>query len=282
MAHLNSDYRTKQMAIRKRRFKRRKLTTNISSKLVGQIGQETKSLLERRFKALAIDFDSLDKTNFNPFLLLITAPVYNLFSPFEIAERLQLGKAYHGDDTAFGRFGEEKLLPLFGVTECPEKGKKADWEPVDCQVQVDGKRYIMSIKSGPWTMNQSHANAMIEKFPQIHQQTGDPIMIGIMYGRYENLNNKPALVEQHLGNPEWFDFLVGRDFWEFISGVRDIHKHIFGAIRTAQMEFAKEHSDETFQEKLVSNRLKIAASLRKAFDVMEEEDFWETLFNNMF
>jgi len=250
--------------------------------LLDAICHETKSLLERRFQQLAVNFDAIEKTNFNPFLLLITAPVYNLFSPFEVAERLQLGKAYHGDDTAFGRFGEERLLPLFGVDECPEKGSSPQWEPVDCQIEVEGRHYIMSIKSGPWTMNQAHANAMIEKFPKIHEETGDPILIGIMYGRYENLSNKPHLVDQELGEPDWFDFLVGRDFWEFISGIRNVHKHIFQAIRRAQMEFAQEHQDETFHERLVSNRLKIAASLRKAFDVMEEEDFWETLFNNMF
>ena len=62
-------------------------------------------------------------------MLLITSSVYNLFSPFEVAERFQMGKAYHGDDTAFGRFGEEKLLPLFGVTACPEKGNDPAWDP---------------------------------------------------------------------------------------------------------------------------------------------------------
>lgn len=269
--------------MRDRRFQRRRLRAKAPKGLVRRIAEETKQLLERRFQTLAVDFDSITKTNFNPFLLLITAPVYNLYSPFEIAERLQLGKAYHGDDTAFGRYGEERLLPLFGVEKCPEKEKNAAlWEPVDNQVVVDGTRYIMSIKSGPWTMNQSHANAMIEKFPAVHEQTGDPIMIGIMYGRYENLNNKPALVEGELGSPDWFDYLVGRDFWEFVSGIKNVHHVIFDAIRQAQREFAEEHKDETFHEKLVSNRLKVAASLRKAFAVMEEEDFWETLFNNMF
>lgn len=50
----------------------------------------------------------------------------------------------------------------------------------------------------------------------------------------------------------------------------------------AQRKLGERHRDETFQEKLVSNRLKIAASLRKSFDVDADEDFLETLFNNMF
>lgn len=70
---------------------------------------ETHAFLERRFRKPATDFDDISKTNFNPFLLLITAPAYNTFSPFEVAERLQLGKAFHGDDTAFGRMAEENI-----------------------------------------------------------------------------------------------------------------------------------------------------------------------------
>lgn len=269
--------------MRARRFQREELDDKLPPDVFAGIVRETTALLERRFNSLAIGFDNLAQTNFNPFLLLITAPVYNIFSPFEVAERRQLGKAFHGDDTAFGRFGEEKLLPQFGASPIPEKLQHgARWEPVDNQIEIGGRRFLFSIKSGPWTMNQSHANAMIEKLPQIHADCDCPIVLGIMYGRYNQLNNKPLLVDSRLGGPDWFDYLVGRDFWEFVSGVKDVHKEIYRAIREAQLQFANAHRDETFQEKLVGNRIKIAASIRKEFNVAEEADFWETLFNNMF
>lgn len=227
------------------------------------------------------------QSNFNPFLLLITAPVYNIFSPYEVAERLQLGSAFHGDDTAFGRFAEEKILPLFGATLPIEKNKadkklSALWEPVDRRMVIEGVTYLMSIKAGPWTMNQSHAHHMIEKFPAIRGTSEARCMIGITYGRYADLNNKPSLVDKGLGEPDWFDYLVGRDFWEFASGVKDVHVHIFRAIREAQARFAARHKDETFHEKLIRNRLAVAASLRKKFDLDKEDDFWETLFNHAF
>ena len=57
---------------------------------------------------------------------------------------------------------------------------------------------------------------------------------------------------------------------------------MFQAIRRAQKRFSDEHSDETFNERLVGNRLKIAASLRKQFNVRDDDDFWGTLFNAMF
>jgi hypothetical protein len=274
-------------ALRPRKFRRASLQAKLARGLAKKFEDETFAFLQRRFETLANDFDDISKTNFNPFLLLITAPVYNIFSPFEVAERLQLAKAFHGDDTAFGRMAEEKFLNILGATSPPEK-RSADsavrglWSPIDLHAVIDGQRYLMSIKAGPWTMNQSHAGEMISKFARLHGETGANIIIGITYGRYRNLNNKPSLVQRGLGNPNWYDFLVGKDLWEFVSGVRGVHREIFVAIRKAQKRFARHHSDETFSERLVGNRLKIASSLRKKFSLLEEEDFWGTLFNSMF
>lgn len=274
-------------AERPRRFKRSTLAATLAPELKERIVQETYAFLKRRFETLAVDFDDISKTNFNPFLLLITAPVYNIFSPFEVAERLQLGKAFHGDDTAFGRLAEEKFLSIFGAEVPPLKrtgtsAQRQEWSPIDLQIQVEGNLYLLSVKAGPWTMNQSHANEMTARFPSLQATTGARLIVGITYGRYKNLNNKPYLVARNLGEPLWYDYLVGKDLWEFVSGVKDVHKEIFAAIRLAQRKFADEHADETFSEKLVGNRLKIAASLRKAFNVRDDEDFWSTMFNAAF
>lgn len=274
------------MSIRPRRFKRAHLADELPDGIYDAIVRETDKLLERRLKK-AKKIASIEQANFNPFLLLITAPVYNIFSPYEVAERLQLGSAFHGDDTSFGRFAEEKILPLFGATLPPQKNKKdkvlsAVWEPIDRAMQIEGHTYLMSIKAGPWTMNQAHTHGMVDKFPLIHESTGARCIIGITYGRYVDLNNKPLLVDSRLESPPWFDYLVGRDFWEFVSGVKNVHVHIFKAIREAQAVFAKRHRDETFHERLIQNRLAVAASLRKMFDLDKEDDFWETLFNNAF
>lgn len=271
--------------LRPRRFRRSKLVRGVPRSTMDQLVQETEDFLERRYNKLAKYFDDISKTNFNPFLVLITSPIYNIFSPLEVAERLQLAKAFHGDDTAFGRMVEEKYLPVFGASvpaEKKENKKKLAWTPIDIQIEVEGRRFLISVKSGPWTMNQEHANAMVNKFPNIHQESNANILIGITYGRYEHLNNKPMVVENGLGSPEWFDYLVGRDFWEFVSGISNVHVEIFRAIRTAQKKFLDRHKDETFHEKILSNRIKIAASLRKKFDVETDKDFWETLFRNAF
>jgi hypothetical protein len=273
--------------LRARRFSRAALADGLSDAQRQALEDETYNFLNRRFRELAERFNDISKTNFNPFLLLITAPVYNIYSPFEVAERLQLGKAYHGDDTAFGRMAEEKYLRIFGAAP-PQEKKSADdetrtrWSAIDLEQTIDGQRTLMSIKAGPWTMNQSHAAEMVRHFNDLHEETGARILIGITYGRYRNLNNKPALVDRGLGSPDWFDFFVGKDFWEYATGVRDVHKHMFKAIRIAQKKFSDEHADQTFSERLIANRLAIASSLRRSFSVRDDEDFWGTLFNAMF
>ena len=274
-------------ALRPRKFKRQILAETLDEPLRERFVQETFDFLNRRFDQLAVRFDDISKTNFNPFLLLITAPVYNIFSPLEVAERLQLGKAFHGDDTAFGKLAEDKFLTILGASSPPQKRStdstiRNRWSSIDLQSTIDGQLYLMSIKAGPWTMNQSHANEMIRHFNELREETGAKIIIGITYGRYRNLNNKPLVVQRGLDNPDWYDFLVGKDLWEFVSGVKNVHKEIFKAVRIAQRRFALEHSDETFSEKLIANRLKISSSLRKQFKVAADDDFWGTLFNSMF
>jgi hypothetical protein len=273
--------------LRPRRFSRAALLDALPEPQRQRLEEETYQFLKRRFRELAEQFDDISKTNFNPFLLLITAPVYNIYSPYEVAERLQLGKAFHGDDTAFGRMAEEKYLNIFGARPPMEKSSedpavRRRWSPIDLELTIDGQRNLMSIKAGPWTMNQSHASEMIRSFKQLHEETGAKILIGITYGRYKNLNNKPALVERELGTPDWFDFFVGKDFWEYATGVRNVHLDMFAAIRIAQKRFADEYADRTFSERLIENRLSIASSLRKSFSVRDDEDFWGTLFNAMF
>ena len=248
-----------------------------------EIVDETDQLLERRLKKARelVDAKSSD-VNLNPFLMLALAPAYNIFSPFEAAEYLQNSKLHHGDATAFGKFIEDKILPPFGVSRPAEKDEDPHlYSPIDVETTVDGKRYLLSLKSGPWTMNQAHANEMINRFPEIHDRTGDSLIIGIVYGTRERLNNKPQLVER--GTGDYTHTLIGHEFWEFVTGVRDAHKEIFRAIRAAQGKFSDRHGGQTFYEQMIEARLALASSFRHAFDLEgEEAEMWEKIFEGSF
>lgn len=144
-----------------------------------------------------------------------------------------------------------------------------------------GKRYLASYKSGPWTMNQAHANEMINRFPEIHRKSGCPLIIGIFYGRRESVNNKPGLVMSRTG--PYVHTLVGQNLWEFVTGVQNAHLEVFRAIRKAQAEFALDHGGKTIFEHLIESRLKLAESFRAAFGLVGAgEDMWEQIFKGSF
>jgi hypothetical protein len=243
----------------------------------------TLELLERRLaKVQSMRSVDSNDVNINPFLMLAMAPAYNIYSPLEAAEYAQMTKMHHGDATAFGRFVEDNVFPIFGVSDPPEKKQAPTlYSAIDKEITVDGVRYLMTLKSGPWTMNQSHANEMINTFPDIHQKLGVDLIIGIYYGTAARLNNKPALVQAQTGS--FVHVLVGKELWEFVTGVRNAHKEIFRATLDAQAEFAELHGGKTFAEHLMEARLQLAESFREAFGAVESGDaMWEQIFEGAF
>lgn len=264
-------------------LRRTSLQTEMEPELYERIVTHSLALIERRFASMQALRDVANaNVNLNPFLMLAMAPAYNIFSPFEAAEYLQWSKMPHGDATAFGKFVEGQIFPLFGVTSPQEKSAdSALFSPVDAEITVDGIRYLATWKSGPWTMNQSHANEMSANFPTIHEQTGCPVILGIFYGTVERLNNKPALVRANTG--DYFHVLVGKDLWEFVTGVKDAHLHVLKAIRDAQGRFAVAHGGKTFYEHMIESRLALSDSFRKAFELTgEDDDMWEMIFRKSF
>jgi hypothetical protein len=224
--------------------------------------------------------------------MLAMAPAYNIFSPYEAAEYAQNAKLPHGDATAFGKFVEDGVFPIFGAGWAPEKyhrvkapsASEADstlFSAIDGEITVNDTRYLITYKSGPWTMNQSHAHEMIANFPTIHERTGCDIIIAITYGTKLRLNNKPTLVQR--GTGPYVHTLVGKDLWDFMTGVNDAHMAILEAIREAQREFAIAHGGKTFFEHLVAARLELAESFRKAFNLNGAgDDMWEQIFKGSF
>jgi Type II restriction endonuclease EcoO109I len=250
-----------------------------------KVVEATRGLLDRRFAVAKrlVDVASKD-VNVNPFLMLAMAPAYNIYSPYEVAEYAQNAKLPHGDSTAFGKFVEVNIFSIFGSKEPDEKhdvATKAMFSPIDADLTVEGTRYFLSYKSGPWTMNQSHASEMRHRFPEIKELTGCDVIIGIFYGRRDRLNNKPALVRRNTG--PYVHTLVGQELWEFVTGVKDAHLWVFKAIRVAQREFAIAHGGKTFFEHLIEARLKLAESFRDAFKLVgAEDDMWEQIFKGSF
>jgi hypothetical protein len=248
-----------------------------------RVVQTTLALIERRFRKMqeVINVASPD-VNLNPFLMLAMAPAYNIYSPYEAAEYTQNAKSYHGDATAFGKFVEKQIFEIFGVAEPPEKSRdKRGYSAIDGDLTVEGQRYLATWKAGPWTMNQAHANEMSKDFPVIYEQAKLPIILGVFYGTVQRLNNKPAQVVRNTG--PYVHVLVGKDLWEFVTGVRDAHWTVYNAIREAQQRFAAAHGGKTFFEHSIEARLRLAESFREVFGLSgAAEDMWESIFRHSF
>lgn len=244
---------------------------------------ETLDLLNRRLEKVQSMRSVLSKdVNINPFLMLAMAPAYNIYSPLEAASYAQMTKLPHGDATAFGRFVEDRIFPHFGVTDPPEKVQEKDlWSSIDKAIVVEGRRYLMTLKSGPWTMNQSHANEMVAAFPEVHRRFGADVVIGIYYGAPGRVNNKPKYVQDRTG--DYVHVLVGQQLWEFVTGVKDAHLKVLDAIQDAQKDFALDHGGKTFAEHLIEAQLQLAESYRTEFGVVESGDaMWQQIFRNSF
>lgn len=251
-----------------------------------KVTQKTLEFVERRFNKMRA-LQSVEDYQLNIFLLLMMAPAYNINSPYDLAEHLQTGEMPHGDSTGFGKFVENHILPIFGVEEVPEKRRDQPratrdlFSPIDAQMTIENTFYYTTWKAGPWTMNQSHANEMISSFPIIHEQTGSDIILGVFYGRYEQLNNKPALVRRGTGG--YFHTLVGKDLWEFITGYENAHIHVLEAIREAQDVFAVRHGGKTFFEHMLESRLVLTQSIRDTFGIESgEDDLWDKIIEKGF
>lgn len=264
-------------------LKRRSLKQKVPAATFEEIVTETEQLLERRLEKVRklVNAESSD-VNLNPFLMLMLAPAYNIFSPFEAAEYVQNSKLHQGDSTAFGKFVETKILPHFDAVAPFEKKKDEKlFSPIDLEIEVEKRRYLVSLKAGPRTMNKAHANEMNDKFPKIHKKTGAEIIIGVVYGKRERLSNKAREVEG--GTGDYTHVLVGSELWEFVTGVKDAHKEIFRAIKAAQARFSAKHGGKTFYEHRIEARLTLSASIRETFDLEGEEiEMWEKIFEGSF
>lgn len=262
-------------------LKRSSLIDFMPDREFDQVVHETYQFIDRRFKSLR-SLVQVDQTNINPFLMLAMAPAYNIFSPYEAAAYLQDAKMPHGDATSFGKFVEDKIFPIFDVTSSVEKQRNPKlYSAIDAALTVEHTDYLATWKSGPWTMNQSHANEMSRDFPEIHEITGKTIILGVFYGTRNQLNNKPALVRGQTG--EYFQVLIGSELWEFVTGVRKAHMEILRAIRVAQQRWATAHGGKTFNEHVIEARLQLSEDFRNTFGLTGgDEDMWEMLFEHAF
>jgi len=135
------------------------------------------------------------------------------------------------EETMFGNSLEK--LAIFVCNEA-FRGRKAPAEGIDLDFMRDGKRYLVSVKSGPNWGNSRQIKKMIDDFKKAKRILGQDIICvnGCCYGKEKN-ENKGDYIKK-----------CGQSFWEFISGRPEFYKEIVEPIGHK----AKERNEEFNRE----------------------------------
>lgn len=141
------------------------------------------------------------------------------------------------EETLFGDFLEG--LAIY-VAEQVHNGLKSSATGIDLEFVKDGARYIISIKSGPNWGNSSQVARMKDNFTtaarvirQGNATTNVIAINGCCYGRDTNPDKG-----------DYFKY-CGQDFWEFISGDRELYTRIVEPLghnaKRRNNDFAKQY-----------------------------------------
>jgi len=230
--------------------------------------------------------DVLTDYRTNPYVLMTSASVMNLTDPGRFASFLFNTKLYMSLETSFGKSIEAALVGPYPINsdekwiEAPEKAAEFNalaglsleqrarrrtqsvWREIDKSCVLENRRYLVSIKSGPNTINDTQVQAMtqaiIEKHAVWMMQTRASyaevreldIVVGLTYGTDRTTNNKenqilvkllehgfeeedrrrkPGVLIDSASRSIRVYRRIGKDFWAFIGNPHDPTQtsHIF-------------------------------------------------------
>ncbi|MDP8244448.1 MAG: PmeII family type II restriction endonuclease [Candidatus Hinthialibacter antarcticus] len=150
----------------------------------------------------------------NPYLF----KAKNILQASDLVRTILDARLSSQEETIFGEFLEQ--LAIF-VSET-SGGRKSSSQGIDLEMDRDGKRYVVSIKSGPNWGNSGQIRNMIDDFEHAKKiyHTNNPqqeivAINGCCYGRSHPGYRKGG----------YFKF-CGQAFWEFISGDENLYTKI--------------------------------------------------------
>ncbi|MCX6004502.1 MAG: PmeII family type II restriction endonuclease [Chloroflexi bacterium] len=142
------------------------------------------------------------------------------------------------EETLFGNFLEH--LAIF-INEYVYSGKESPAEGIDLEFVKGGKRFIISIKSGPNWGNSSQIKKMVQNFKtakkvlRAHNSNLEVIAAnGCCYG-----------IDQNPDKGDYYKY-CGQEFWEFISGNKNLYLELIVPLghkaKLRNDEFQEEYS----------------------------------------
>lgn len=251
-----------------------RLFSSVSEDRVGVLSAGLAEYISKNLPAAFEKRTGLSDYRANPYVLMTSASVMNLDDPARFADFLFNTKLYMALETSFGKSVESTLVgpyPFNSIDkwiEAPEKiaeftalvglsnqdkarqRTESVWREIDKSCISGNRRFLVGIKSGPNTINDTQVQAMTAAIADNHtkwmEQTRQTypniqeldIVIGLTYGTELSTNNKEnqilaklldlgfveedrqarpgVLIDSATRTIRVYRF-VGKDFWAFIG-----------------------------------------------------------------
>lgn len=195
---------------------------------VVRLSSELASFVSEKLLNSAESREVLSDYRTNPYVLMTSASIMQLSDMHRFADFIFNNKLYAGLETSYGKLVEDAVVghyPLrsdgdrrwvnppekvseFATYEgLPRQEKAAKrnasvWREIDRSCVSDNRRYLVSIKSGPNTINDTQVQGMVDAISNHHREwlrqskeaypqvTELDIIIGLTYGTDRSTNNK--------------------------------------------------------------------------------------------
>jgi hypothetical protein len=218
--------------------------------------QQLRAITNQKFNA--IRKLSISDIDFNPFLLMSLG----LNTPREIAEFVVRQRLERSLVTSFGQRIQNVAMAI------TERGTGV--EGADICKEKNGIRYYIQMKTGPKTVNKD----IMEQISTLlvsaaRRNRGSVPLLGMTYGNSEMVSSIVRKYSQ-------VDWIIGREFWSFISEDEGSAKEIFNLIR--ELDTEGDDTDIAFSEYLDQKISELSEQIIDKYG--DGEDMWEQLFED--
>jgi hypothetical protein len=213
-----------------------------------------------RNRAQTIRHLRIEDLNINPFLIRILAKEIGVENADSIVRWLVMQRSMTGANTSFG-FCLQEIAKLF--TE------GTGVEGADIQKTKQNRHYHIQIKSGPSTMDKDAVQHMSQLLLSVQRRNrGSVALLGMCYGTREQVM---STVKKYSD----VDWLVGREFWEFISDDPGCIDEIYDMAREVGETFRDPHG-ETLSEIIETKSKELGDDFTRRYGKSEGE-MWKNL-----
>ncbi|MGA9351271.1 MAG: PmeII family type II restriction endonuclease [Anaerolineae bacterium] len=225
-----------------------------------QIKQVFEQFLRNR--ARTIRRLKIEDLNINPFLIRILAKEMGLDDANSIIRWLVMQRSMTGANTSFG-FCLQDIAKLFS--------EGTGVEGADIQKTKSGRRHHIQVKSGPSTMDKAAVEHMSQLLLSVlRRNRGSVALLGMCYGT-------PEQVMSTVKKYSSVDWLIGRQFWEFISDDPDCIDEIYEIAATVGEEF-RDAQGQTLSEILDAKIEELQRQFEKLYS-KSGSIMWKNLLN---